>query len=1040
MANRGYDVVVDVDAEGDLGHTDLQEDLEFHSSNFEDPQNRNKIAPDTTASFSGSSSRNASGSPKKFLWSIQFYAQFFDVDTNEVIKRCWAALYPRANFLDVLEGNPDLYGPFWIATTVVFILFMTGTISWKLDHRGQEHYSYDFGLLSGAAGLIYGYTGIIPIGLWATLKWFGSESANLMECWALYGYANLIWIPVALISWSPISILNYVFVGIGFLISASFLFRNLYPVLSATDVRTSKILLIVVVALHAGLAIAIKILFFAHKSPAIKAPKETKGDPAASARPTFQTSPCFPFTEVQDLPKFSKTVTPMATKRLEFINVSDPSDAKAAAIRTKVRKHVMKDIGRARRRPKKSPTTFEVIFNPQCQLGSREIDPFVRFPIEMGETERSLLSMIFRDVDCTQYAHRYEWFSVALIDEATMLLVLSNSAAHRDRVNGLPIGQKSPDAHELYLRALESVNRRLLKPEPEISEGLVGAIAGLMTHNDIVGNFEEWTVHVNGLEKLLATRGGINNISTRELKDTILYIELRGAFYQDIIPRFPLSATWVSYTTVEDEYHDEAAIKEEFLRLASLFYLGVLWAKFGVLPLGTAIYSKKLYELHRRHPLFWGELWPFEAWYLLVGAVGSSGEMRHYFFEEIWALCLRDGLSIDEVLVKAKEVMWVEDAKGESIEGGYAALVRARATSNQRLVTVFGIDNAFTTFDSQRKSDLVGEANHKVKNMSDEEWQQLAHRTAYWAASKINSTDTQRLDLTEFAQSLTMKVSLSLLFDLGAELLESEEAEDHIAFIAKEINRLWLASKIDPITEKWEEQSRFHKALHHVTNSSKTRVAECPHFADPKENPLNWILPAYESMWRIVLTTVRQVYFYTDGYESKVMRRFLEEPCRRTFRNEDKVCSTSAHHVIKECLRLYPPIRRIGRTLPENGEAKHIKADIRQCQRNHLLADFEPDEFHPKRWEYIEAQYRDTGDAKSLSDFEEQLGFLPFGSAPFKCPAGKSNFAFRMIGILVGAIIDSMDQANWHEDFDRLHDVLGSSREEENVLLYDFSY
>lgn len=51
MANRGYDVVVDVDAEvsasyssstfcsffltpqqGDLGHTDLQEDLEFHPS------------------------------------------------------------------------------------------------------------------------------------------------------------------------------------------------------------------------------------------------------------------------------------------------------------------------------------------------------------------------------------------------------------------------------------------------------------------------------------------------------------------------------------------------------------------------------------------------------------------------------------------------------------------------------------------------------------------------------------------------------------------------------------------------------------------------------------------------------------------------------------------------------------------------------------------------------------------------------------------------------------------------------------------------
>jgi hypothetical protein len=46
--------------------------------------------------------------------------------------------------------------------------------------------------------------GVIPIALWGALKWFGSESANLMECWALYGYANIIWIPVAIISFSPI--------------------------------------------------------------------------------------------------------------------------------------------------------------------------------------------------------------------------------------------------------------------------------------------------------------------------------------------------------------------------------------------------------------------------------------------------------------------------------------------------------------------------------------------------------------------------------------------------------------------------------------------------------------------------------------------------------------------------------------------------------------------------------------------------------------------------------------------------------------------
>ena len=126
-------------------------------------------------------------------------------------------------------------------------------------------------VFAGAAGLIYGYTFVIPPTLWGLLRYLGSESANLLECWALYGYANLIWIPVALISWSPITALNYAFVGIGFVVSVAFLIRNLYPVLSATrDSKTSQTLLIVVCVLHAGLAIAIKVLFFAHGSPAKK--------------------------------------------------------------------------------------------------------------------------------------------------------------------------------------------------------------------------------------------------------------------------------------------------------------------------------------------------------------------------------------------------------------------------------------------------------------------------------------------------------------------------------------------------------------------------------------------------------------------------------------------------------------------------------------------------------------------------------------------------------------------------------------------------
>jgi protein YIPF1/2 len=140
--------------QGDLGHTDLQEDLEFHTSNFTDvgaQGGRKGVGgapgglplPATASSSSG----------KRFLWTLSFYAQFFDVDTGSVLSRCWAALFPRANFLDVLEGNPDLYGPFWIATTVVLILFLGGTISQYMASVGAEPFAYDFRLLSGQSSI-----------------------------------------------------------------------------------------------------------------------------------------------------------------------------------------------------------------------------------------------------------------------------------------------------------------------------------------------------------------------------------------------------------------------------------------------------------------------------------------------------------------------------------------------------------------------------------------------------------------------------------------------------------------------------------------------------------------------------------------------------------------------------------------------------------------------------------------------------------------------------------------------------------------------
>ena len=119
---------------------------------------------------------------------------------------------------------------------------------------------------------MYGYTLFVPVVLWGLLRWYGassgangagSEGISLIECWALYGYGNIIWIPVALISWSPITVLNWVFVGVGLAVSAGFLVRNLWPVVSVVERRTSRGIVVGVVLAHMGLALAIKMLFFA---------------------------------------------------------------------------------------------------------------------------------------------------------------------------------------------------------------------------------------------------------------------------------------------------------------------------------------------------------------------------------------------------------------------------------------------------------------------------------------------------------------------------------------------------------------------------------------------------------------------------------------------------------------------------------------------------------------------------------------------------------------------------------------------------------
>ncbi|KAK9485662.1 hypothetical protein V1527DRAFT_424317 [Lipomyces starkeyi] len=271
-ASRGdYDTLIDVDAEGvDLGETDL----EFHDFHTGDNVQGKIPAGGQNRLYEPPLSLENDPNRPLSIWTIHFYAQFFNVETSDVMQRCIYALYPRVSFVDTVGDNPDLYGPFWIASTVILVLFFSSTLAGAIaSHVAGVRYEYNFGLLSAAAALMYGYTFIVPILLWGSLKWYRSEHARLLECVTLYGYANTIWVPVALVSISPIEIFNFQTIAnvvrwasaaVGFAISTTFLVRNLYPVLNSTEAKTSRILLIGVILGHMALAFVVKLVFFAY--------------------------------------------------------------------------------------------------------------------------------------------------------------------------------------------------------------------------------------------------------------------------------------------------------------------------------------------------------------------------------------------------------------------------------------------------------------------------------------------------------------------------------------------------------------------------------------------------------------------------------------------------------------------------------------------------------------------------------------------------------------------------------------------------------
>jgi len=175
-------------------------------------------------------------------------------------------MLPREDYVTViLDGRPDLYGPFWTLTTVIFALFVFSSLASSVTSwLSEKPWDYDFTLLTVAVAVVYSYGLGVPIALWAALKWLGVPDFSLLNAVAIWGYGMTVWIPVSLICIAPVMYLRSACVAIACGLSGFFLVRNIYPVLATAEAKSVRLVVILIAILHVGVAITFKVLFFSY--------------------------------------------------------------------------------------------------------------------------------------------------------------------------------------------------------------------------------------------------------------------------------------------------------------------------------------------------------------------------------------------------------------------------------------------------------------------------------------------------------------------------------------------------------------------------------------------------------------------------------------------------------------------------------------------------------------------------------------------------------------------------------------------------------
>lgn len=253
----------------------------------------------------------------------------------------------------------------------------------------------------------------------------------------------------------------------------------------------------------------------------------------------------------------------------------------------------------------------------------------------------------------------------------------------------------------------------------------------------------------------------------------------------------------------------------------------------------------------------------------------------------------------------------------------------SRALPNQRHRRVFGVENAFDTHDDRRAKDSVHHA-RRLLNLRAADWEALAGmaREAVRGSMEnmaVSRHGTRSVSLVGLMQTLTLRVVLWVLFGMRDEAVAVCDAE--LVELAGAINDAWIASKRGLLQSPSSSSAPPRFQDNHRLQTCLARIFPAMNSLDPRDNPLNLILPGFETTWRVALRAVVKTGYTTASRHHPEWRAllvaFAHNPSKQQFErahNHDHDHEhdqggggggggVSAKMLINEALRLYPPRR-----------------------------------------------------------------------------------------------------------------------------------